>query len=140
MKKIEDVVGELSGLSTRHEKFQEIFETFKNNITYLSDDNFQVKGIRLINKSKDLTTISYLGRSYEFRFSSCIADQVFRGKITFYRTFGENTDAQEISCILYDGQSVADITPPEGEDPILLSSDSCCLNLVLNWLSGEINA
>ncbi|MCF7822092.1 MAG: hypothetical protein K9M17_06600 [Mariprofundaceae bacterium] len=88
--------------------------------------------------SDDKTIISFIGRTYELNFSSCMVDGVFNGKISASRVIDDD-NANEIASITYNGESVVDVEAPQGEDPITLVSDVCCFNLVLNWLSSEIN-
>ena len=139
MKKIDQMTSELSHVSNRHNTFRDIFKTFQQNINHLQSDTFPVKGIKLENVSDKKTLISFIGRTYELNFTSCMVNGAIKGKISVSRILGENS-ANEIASIIYNGQSIADVAPPQGEDPISLAEDSCCLNLVLNWLSSEINA
>lgn len=139
MKKIDQMANELSQISNRHNTFWNIFKKFQQNINHLQSDTFPVKGIKLENVSDSKTIISFIGRTYELNFTSCMVKGAIKGEISFSRIIGENC-ANEINSITYNGQSIVDLAPPEGEDPISLAEDSCCLNLVLNWLSSEINA
>jgi hypothetical protein len=81
--------------------------------------------------------ISFIGRTYEATFSSKIIKNSLIGVITFARILSDDKYT-EIANISYNGQSVVDIQPPTGEDPVALNEDSCCLNLTLNWLSIDI--
>lgn len=139
MKKIDQMISELSQVSNRHNTFWNIFKTFQKNIVHLQSDTYPVRGIKLENVSNKKTLISFIERTYELNFTSCMVNGVIKGKISISRILGENS-ANEFTSITYNGQSIADVTPPQGEDPISLAEDSCCLNLVLNWLSSEINA
>jgi hypothetical protein len=138
MKKIDQMTNELSHVSNRHNTFRNIFKTFQKNIDHLQSDTFPVKGIKLENVSDKKTFITFIERTYELNFTSCMVNGAIKGKISVSRIFGEKS-ANEFASITYNGQSIADVTPPQGEDPISLAEDSCCLNLVLNWLSNEIN-
>ncbi len=137
MKKIDVVTDNLSRIEKRHEAFKKIFNTFQENISHLQSSTFPVRGIVVENVKDDTTTIEFIGRTYEVRFSSCSVDKTFKGKISLFRIFGES-DQKGVSSATYNGESFADVQPPENEDPICLSEVSCCLNLVLNWLLNDI--
>lgn len=139
MKNIDVVAQELSSLNTRHDKFKNIFIAFQESMEHLTVNTFPVKGIEYENISDEITRITFVSRKYEVQFTSCITDSAFKGKISFSRILSD-TSKKEIDSIIYNGQSSVDITPPAGEDPLSLNEDSCCLNIILNWLSKEINA
>lgn len=139
MKTISEMTTELSKLSSRHDTFRKIFKTFQQHLNHLNSDTFPVRGITLENKSDETSSLSFIGRLYELKFSSCMIDGAMKGKITVSRILGEK-NVKEITSITYNGQSIVDIKPPQGEDPISLNVDNSCVNLALNWLSTEINA
>lgn len=136
---LNEMTNQLSPLSARHNSFKAIFNTFQENINHLRTDRFPVKGISVERSSDEKTVISFIGRTYEATFSSKIVKKSLVGVITFARILSDDKNT-EIANITYNGQSVVDIQPPSGEDPVALNEDSCCLNLVLNWLSIDIYA
>lgn len=54
--------------------------------------------------------------------------------------FRGDDGAKQIGSATYNGQSLVDIAPPQGEDPLSLADDTCCMNLVLNWISDDVYA
>ena len=139
MNNLDEMTKELSRYLARHEKFKTIFKTFQDNIVHLKSRSFPVRGITIDNDSDINTSILFVGRKYNIRFSSCMTNEGLKGKISIYRAT-ETAEVIEVSSVTYNGQSVVDIEPPSGEDPIALNEDSCCINLVLNWLYNDINA
>ena len=139
MKAIEENVKELLHISNRHNTFKKIFNTFQKAIENLELETFPVKGVIVENVSDEKTIISFISRKYKLNFSSCTVGGSLKGKISASRILDEE-NIHEIASITYNGQSEVDLEPPPGEDPIRLNEDSCCFNLVLNWLSSEINA
>jgi hypothetical protein len=139
MNTLEEMTGQLSSLHSRHNSFKGIFNTFQKSINHLGSATFLVKGITLDSATEDKTVISYIGRTYEITFSSCMVNTAFKGKISISRVLN-NSEICEVSSITFNGQSVVDVKQPEDEDPISLAEDGCCLNLVLNWIFSDLNA
>jgi hypothetical protein len=133
------VAEELSKIVKRHNTFKGIFNKFQQNLDFLQSDEFPVKHIKVEHVSDEKTILSFIGRIYSLNFSSCMVDGSIKGKISGLRILDEN-NSDEIANIIYNGHSIVDVPPPQGEDPVSLLEDSCCLNLVLNLLSNEINA
>lgn len=138
MKNIDDVISELSPASNRHNAFKKIFSQFQQSIGHLQGAQFPVKGIGLETVSGEKTTITFIGRTYEAHFSVCAVDGSLKGNIIFCRVTDDG--AKQIGSATYNGQSQVDIAPPQGEDPLSLADDGCCMNLVLNWLSDDVCA
>lgn len=138
MRNIEKVLNELSHASSRHNAFMKIFAQFQEGLSHFQGAQFPVKGIGLETVSGEKTTITFIGRTYEARFSVCAVDGTLKGNITFCRVTDDGTE--QIGSATYNGQSQVDIAPPQGEDPLSLADDSCCMNLVLNWLSDDVYA
>ena len=136
MKMIDEVITELSRTFNRHEKFKKLFKEFQENITHIANDPFPVKGIS-VNNDDEHTKITFLGRKYEIRFSSANNGEIFKGIITIFK-YDVEGNTTKLSAVEYNGNGIADIDPPTGEDPISLTEDSCCINLVLNWLHEDI--
>lgn len=109
MKKTDELVGELSQLSNRYDRFYTIFTNFQQSINHLQDETFPVRTISLETITGEKTIISFIGRTYELAFSSCVIDGSFKGKISASRVLDED-NTKEITSITYNGQSPA--SPP----------------------------
>jgi hypothetical protein len=138
MNTLEEMTDQLSSLHSRHNSFKGIFNTFQDSINHLESATFLVKGITLDSATEDKTVISYIGRTYEITFSSCMVNTALKGKISISRVLN-NSEICEVSSITFNGQSVVDVKQPKDEDPMSLAEDGCCLNLVLNWIFSDLN-
>lgn len=137
---IQRIFAEIQNYHNRHLSLKEHFNNFQNSIIRLGGDGFRVSGFRVETKSDTESSVFYIDREYRFRFSSHKGDNTLKGKITAFRVSSES-ESFELGSVAFNGQSIVDIDPPEGEiQEVRLDHENDCLALVLNWICNEINA
>lgn len=84
------------------------------------------------------TEVTFLDRLYIVSFS--VANS--QGVIVFARVSDgrANAEVTQLGSVSFNGQGTVDIKQPPNEDQMNMKEDSCCLNLLLNWLLEDTHA
>ena len=141
MIRIESIIDEFRNSLNRHNTLKGHFHNFQTSIELLGGDAFPLRGISVTSSDETSSTVTYLDREYEFKFSTELSSGVLVGRLTVARVIDRDRHKfTDLASVTFNGESVVDIQQPQDEDPIRLDHDNDCMSLVMNWIRDEFNA
>jgi hypothetical protein len=132
MQAIEKAIEQLTPLVSRYQSLKVLFNQFQKCIEEANKQTFPVKEISVNTLSAIKSEVNFLDRLYVISFSIVKS----QGLIAVARVSDSQTNAEitQIDSVSFNGQGVVATQQPQNEDQINIKEESCCLNLLLNWL------
>jgi hypothetical protein len=139
MNDINKLLEKLQETSSMHHKLQGVFSDFpvkiEDFIANIDSREYKIEGIEFTESDDKGFIVLFINREYKLAFSSVKHDDVFKGKINFYRILPN--ELKEIDCITCDDSGwIKDF----GESGLDLRKEVDCANLLFYWLNKEINS
>ena len=134
MQPIKKTFDELNRVAIRYAALKVLFSQFQLFLEEASK-SLPVKGIVITTASTTESEVEFLDKRYVISFFA----EGGHGLIEFSNARGvpSNAEPTQLALARFNGQGVLDLKQPASEDEMNLKEESCCINLLMNWLLQE---
>jgi hypothetical protein len=137
--KLNVIYDEFNNYDDAHHKLKALFAGFQNNIFKLEETDFQVKGVSVETINANISRLEYIGRHYEFRFSTVRDDDTLMGKMSVFKETIEG-NFRELGYVTFDTDATVNVPSPDSDiKRVSMDNTFCCCALVLNFIRDDIN-
>lgn len=138
MQNTNEAIKKLARYELRYKKFKEIFNAFQEDMSRLANEKSPLKEIKVAHESDTVSRIQLFDLDLKIAFSLALKDGAPKGKLSFLKMNPyDDKDITEVNHMLFNGEGVVHIDPPEGEDQINILYGNGLI-IILNWLCDEL--